>query len=288
LIATAVAGSLTLVGIRQVRTVHHALRLGDRLEVARAGLETSVRERTSELEATTASLRDSEVRLRHAQRVAAVGSWEIDLASGAVRWSDELFRLQRRAIDAGAPAFEELPRNYTTESWERLSAAVGHLSATGEPFELDLAVIRDDGTPWWQAARGEAVRAATGEIVGLRGAVVDITERKIAESVLRESEARYKSMFESAPIAVNITRGTDIIYANPGYLRSYGLTDMDDLRRREPLALFAPPSRAMVRENIERRAAGLPVPDSYEAMAQRTDGSTFPIIMYLARTTFAD
>ncbi len=125
----------------------------------------------------------------------------------------------------------------------------------------------------------------------LAGAVVtftDITERRRAEEALRESEERYKIMFETASIAINITRGIDIIYANPSYLEMFGFSNMDELKDYGPLELFVPESRSKILENIQNRAKGLAVPSSYEAECFRKDSTRFPVLMHLTRTTFAD
>jgi two-component system cell cycle sensor histidine kinase/response regulator CckA len=116
----------------------------------------------------------------------------------------------------------------------------------------------------------------------------DVTERKKAEELLRQGEERYRLMFESAPLAINITRGTEIIYANPAYLDLFGLSSLEELKEFPPLDLFAPEWRDQVRENIQRRARGLPVPSSYEVESLRKDGTRFPIIMYLTNAHFAE
>jgi signal transduction histidine kinase len=83
-----------------------------------------------------------------------------------------------------------MERYYTSESWQRLSAAVQAAVATGAGFELDLEVIREDGGHWWQTARGEAVRSPSGQIVGLQGTVLDITARRQAEEAAAAFEAQ--------------------------------------------------------------------------------------------------
>ena len=59
---------------------------------------------------------------------------------------------------------------------------------TGVGYELDVEAIRANGSIVWVTTRGEAVRDTDGRIVGLRGTVQDITERKQAEQALLRSE----------------------------------------------------------------------------------------------------
>ncbi len=116
----------------------------------------------------------------------------------------------------------------------------------------------------------------------------DIIERKQAEIILQKTDEHYKIMFESSPVAINITRGTDIIYANPSYLKMFRYLTIEDLKKVAPLDMFTPEWRPKIMENIQRRAKDLPVPDSYDAECFRSDGSKFPILMYLTKTMFSD
>ena len=84
---------------------------------------------------------------------------------------------------------EQRGRCYPVEEWERLNAAVQTSLKTGIGYELDVQAIRD-GEPIWVTTRGEVVSDLDGQIVGLRGAVQDITERKQTEAVLQESQGR--------------------------------------------------------------------------------------------------
>jgi PAS domain S-box-containing protein len=111
---------------------------------------------------------------------------------------------------------------------------------------------------------------------------------KFSETILQENEKHYKIMFESSPIAINITHGSNINYANPSYLKIFGFSTLDDLKNIAPLDLFTPEWRPKIQENIQRRAKDLSVPETYEAECFRKDGSKFPILMYLTRTMFSD
>lgn len=150
----------------------------------------------SERKRAEATLRRSELELTEAQRIARIGSWWVDAATGEVRWTEELFRMLGRDPASKPPDFAEHGRLFTPGSWQRLSAALRRTQETGEPYELELEMVRADGTKGWMLARGEQVRSPGGEVVGLRGMAQDITERKQVEEMIRrmnsELEQRVK------------------------------------------------------------------------------------------------
>ena len=116
--------------------------------------------------------------------------------------------------------------------------------------------------------------------------VFDITERRRSEQELRRSEERYRRMFDEAPIAINISRGTDILYANGAYVRMFGYSSLDEIKSMNSLRLFGEESRLVIADRVRRRALGEPVPNNYEVEGIRADGTRFPLYLYLSKTTF--
>ena len=92
------------------------------------------------------ALRKSEESLREAQRLAHIGDWQWTVETDTVTWSEELYHIFGRDPELPPPSFAELSSYYTSESWERLTAAVASALHTGEPYELDLDIVRPDGT----------------------------------------------------------------------------------------------------------------------------------------------
>ncbi len=146
---------------------------------------------------TEASLRERTRELDDAQLVAGVGSWTWDIASGTVTWSKGLYAIAGFPPDQPAVAYRDNPSLYTPESWQRLQPAVERCLSTGEPYDLELEMIRSDGATRWIVARGEADRGPDGRIVRLRGTVLDITARKGVELELRKEQQFREVLFDS-------------------------------------------------------------------------------------------
>ncbi|HWI56958.1 MAG TPA: PAS domain S-box protein, partial [Bacillota bacterium] len=150
------------------------------------------------------ALRQKESEVKEAQRLAHIGNWHWDAQSDLMTGSEEIQRIF--GLDPSNPIcvpwHAHRGRLWPAEEWDRVNFAMQHALQTGQPYELDVQVLHPDGTRVWVVARGEPVRNAEGRIVGLRGTLQDITERKLAEEVLRESERRLRQFIEHAPVSL--------------------------------------------------------------------------------------
>lgn len=138
------------------------------------------------------ALRQKEAELSEAQRLAQLGSWAWDPVNDIVAWSRELYRIVGRDPSLPAVSYREHAMLLTADSWERLQCSVEEALRSGTPYELDLEFVRPNGSTIWVRARGEAQRDSKGRVVRLRGTTQDITQRKVVEDALRESEERLR------------------------------------------------------------------------------------------------
>lgn len=133
------------------------------------------------------ALRDTAADLREAQRVAHLGSWSWDMQTDRWRWSDEVYGIFGRDPARGVPRlFGEHPPLFTPESTAQLKAALAKLRSDAKAYEVELELVRPDGTTRWITARGEPVRDARGHVTGLAGAVQDVTALKELQRLRRE------------------------------------------------------------------------------------------------------
>jgi PAS domain S-box-containing protein len=77
--------------------------------------------------------------------------------------------------------------------------------ASGQPYQFDCRLRRADGEYRWFQVNGVAARDAAGRIIRWYGVNTDVHDRKLMEDRLRESEARFRSMADHAPVMVWVT-----------------------------------------------------------------------------------
>ena len=143
--------------------------------------------------------RNREVELMEAQRIAGIGSWDWTPATGAIHWSEGLKLIVRRDPDLPTPTFDTLARFYTPNSWEKLTADAARVIETGVPGEIELEMIRDDGTTCWTTTRDEALRGSDGSVIAIRGTVLEIDERKRAELAVLQEKNFNQTIVDSLP-----------------------------------------------------------------------------------------
>lgn len=137
------------------------------------------------------SSRLSREQLDEAHVTANIGSWEYDLVTNTVLWSEGLRRVHGIAPDA-KPHLDRIYETVLPEDRERLRALLESAAHGGEPFEIDYRIWRD-GEVRTLHRRGRTVRDARGRAIKVVGTVQDITER-----VHREQELNRTAVQQSA------------------------------------------------------------------------------------------
>ncbi|HNB52804.1 MAG TPA: histidine kinase dimerization/phosphoacceptor domain -containing protein, partial [Anaerolineales bacterium] len=148
------------------------------------------------------NLRENEQKLEQAQRMARLGYWEVDLVSGLVSQSAELwhiFGLEEQVVSTDLLSWMEIWQKYITpEDFKSNMDILLHSISQNQPFELQMSVTTPQGEQRYAFSRGHATLDSNGNPLRIFGMSQDITKIKETEQALQEREILYRTLFEQA------------------------------------------------------------------------------------------
>jgi PAS domain S-box-containing protein len=186
-------------GVEQhLRDIHGQLDQQVRQRTAElAGAIESLQAEVEERRAMEAKLEEQRVHLIEAQRLANLGSWSWDVASGRVTWSQQIYQIYGAEPADFAGTYQDYIARVHPDDRERVRATITEALAAGRPFRMDERIIRPDGQIRHLQTSGEVIKNDRGEPLQMVGVCQDVTERRSTQQALRESEQQYRLLVES-------------------------------------------------------------------------------------------
>ncbi|OQW91530.1 MAG: hypothetical protein BWK79_16675, partial [Beggiatoa sp. IS2] len=135
-----------------------------------------------------AALQKSEARLAEAQRIAHLGCWEWDIIEGKERWSEEMYRILGHSPKIDRITHETFEKALHPEDYEYVMRGFEKAITQNIPYRIAFRVIWQDGSVRYLQAFGELIRDTNGKPQRLIGTAQDITEIKLVENALSDSE----------------------------------------------------------------------------------------------------
>ncbi|MEG4802978.1 AAA family ATPase [Microcoleus sp. ARI1-B5] len=172
----------------------------EQLEDYSRTLEVRVEERTQEL-------KTKEAKLQEAQKLAHLGNWEFDLKTDRLTWSEEVFRIFGLDPELPEPTILEHRNQIHPDDLELWLEQVEEIIQFGKPCEFELRILRSDGAIRYIFVKAQAIYNA-GTVIKLFGTFQEITERKLAEDALRQSEGQLREKAAQLEVTLGELRST--------------------------------------------------------------------------------
>lgn len=224
--AIAATGFTFLLAIPQLKRNHQALEtLIATRTTALMKVNAQLAQEIEERKQIETALRLRETTLKKVQQIAHIGSWEANIQTRQITWSEELYRIHGLDPKQPQPNYQESLAFVHPDDLSIHQEQIYQPVINGKPFATDLRIIRSDGTVRFLEARGEPIFDENHQLIRYLGMSRDLTKRKEAEEKLRQSEATNRALVQAIPdLLIRIHRdGTylDVFYG--GNVRVFNL-----------------------------------------------------------------
>ena len=206
--------------------------------------------------------------LTEAQAMSHLGSWELDLVHNRLTWSAEMYRIFGMPPEEFGASYETFLATLHPDDREMVNQAYLSSLDAGGRYNIEYRIIhKSDGQLRWGQARCEHERDASGKVLRSYGTVLDITERKLAEARLAESESHLRTVIENEPECIKIIDAQGrLIHMNPAGLAMIEADSLEQVAGGPVLDLIAPEYREAYAELMKRVLAGETMEMQYEVL----------------------
>jgi len=202
-------------------------------------------------------LRERELLLDEAQRIGHVGSWSMELPSGRITWSAEMYRIAGWPVDEAPPAWRDQRNLFSPEDYRLLRGMTEQSILTGQRFTREMQLIRPSGERRTLETVTDVLRNASGVVDRLIGAVHDITDELLATEA-----ARWRNQLLDRIAAMGRIGGFDLDVDSGVFQwtdENYRIHDIEPgalVTMQSLLPSFDPASQVRLRGAVERMSRG--------------------------------
>lgn len=168
--------------------------------------------------------KQDEERIKLSQSYGGIGIWEADLSHDTQKWSEEVYTLLGFP-KTPAPSWKDFLAAIHPEDRQKvINSTEAHLLYHAK-YDVEYRIVNDKGETRWMRSAGRAERDAEGRPIFFRGIVQDISERKLMEQALRDSERKFRAIINSSPVPMALNdEKQNITLLNSAFVKTFGYT----------------------------------------------------------------
>ncbi len=184
-----------------------------------------------------------------------------------------------RSIEDLYKRYEEWANSIHPDDLTYAEESFAQIAQSGGGEIREYRIVRPDGTVRWISDKGFAIHNESGNVYRIAGIAEDITERKLAQQALQESEEKFRTVAEQSPNMIFINKAGKVVYVNPkceeimGYKKDEFYAPEFDF-----LTLIAPESIELVKSSFKKHSSGQEV-DPYEYSLIDKTGKKIEVII---------
>ena len=220
------------------------------------------------------ALRKSERSLANAQVIARLGSWSWDMVNDKVEWSDEMYHIFGHAPGSPEePTYETFLSCVHPGDKDFVNSFIEQAARDKKPFEFEFRTVPIRDSVKILVVQGEIICDETGTPTIMFGINQDITARKAAEEALRESEEKFRVLFNNSVAGMYRSKLGDgtILEANETAARMFGFTKEEALTLSSLNLYVNKNDRKKMLDKLRRNGRI----DNFQTEYKRKDGTTF-------------
>ena len=209
----------------------------------------------------TEVLQRSDRRLREAQALAQLGSWDLDLVDGRLEWSDETYRIFEIDPQTSGASHDAFLAAIHPDDRAAVDTAHARAVATRQPYAIRHRLLMGDGRIKWVEERGETAYAPSGQALRSTGTVQDVTRSHLEQQATAAARRQLQMVIDAAS-QVAITAGDvdgTLLLFNTGAERMLGYS-ADEVVGRMSVRIFHLAEEMQARAVELSREYGSPVP----------------------------
>lgn len=186
-----------------------------------------------------------EVLLHESNRLAVIGSWEINVAKGTVYWSDITKQIREVDPDFVPDLSDGISFFEAGESRETISNRVKECIENGTSWDEELHIMTHKGNQKWIRTIGEA-EMVDGKCVRVYGSFQDIDDRKKSAIKLAESENRFRTILEAEPACIKLLNADgELLMMNPAGLAMIEAENEEQVLGKSMIEIILPEHRSV-------------------------------------------